>query len=90
MPRTSTPTGLHASPDGEPRNVLARVGDLFPLDPTAHILSASGEGPSQVRPFGLRYARTMQPRAARHAGGTKETTGTPDGNGPHGEDTQRD
>jgi hypothetical protein len=83
---------LEHSPDGESRGQIARVGDVFPLDPTGHIMLASGERPTRVRPWGLRFARQMQPRAGSgsHEGGSKETTGTPDGAKPSGEETKTD
>ncbi|MEU6711235.1 hypothetical protein ABZ897_07100 [Nonomuraea sp. NPDC046802] len=81
---------LEHSPDGESRGQIARVGDLFPLDPTGHRVLASGEQPTLVRPWGLRFARRMQPRAGSHEGGTKETTGTTDGAKPSGEETKTD
>lgn len=73
---------LHCSPDGEHRGRLARVGDLFPLDPTGHLLTGSFAEPSEVRPWGLRFARPARPRAGAHEGGTNETTGTTDGDKP--------
>jgi hypothetical protein len=81
---------LEHSPDGESRGQIARVGDVFPLDPSGHRVLASGEAPSSVRPWGLRFARRTQPRAGGHEGGTKETTGTPDGQNPSGEETNND
>ncbi|MEU0570940.1 hypothetical protein ABZ297_36870 [Nonomuraea sp. NPDC005983] len=81
---------LEHSPDGEPRGQIARVGDVFPLDATGHRLLASGEKPSSVRPWGLRFARRMQPRAGSHEGGTKETSGTTDGAKPSGEEVRTD
>jgi len=84
-----SPMALEHSPDGESRGLLARVGDIFPLDPSGQRLLASHEAPSAVRPWGLRFARPPQPRAGAHEGGTKETTGDPDGNKP-GEETTSD
>lgn len=81
---------LEHSPDGESRGQIARVGDVFPLDPSGHRLLASREGPSSIRPWGLRFARRMQPRAGSHEGGTKETTGMPDGQRPSGEEISND
>ena len=80
---------LDHSPDGEPRGLLARVGDIFPLDPSGQRLLASHEPPSLTRPWGLRFACPPQPRAGAHEGGTKETTGDPDGSSP-GEETASD
>lgn len=65
-----SPMALEHSPDGELRGLLARVGDIFPLDPSGQRLLASHEPPSQVRPWGLRFARPPQPRAGAHEGGT--------------------
>lgn len=81
---------LECSPDGEVRARLARLGDLFPLDPMDDLLGASGEPSSAVRPWGLRFARPMDPRAGRHEGATSRTTGSgqTDGNSP--EDFERD
>ncbi|MDF5753634.1 hypothetical protein [Spongiactinospora sp. TRM90649] len=81
---------LECSPDGESRGRIARIGDLFPLDPTGHRLEASDEPPSAVRPWGLRHVRRLVPRAGGHSGGTKETTGDLDGNRPSGEETNSD
>jgi hypothetical protein len=74
-----TPLFLDHSPDGEPRGQIARVGDVFPLDPSGQRLLASGAAPSQTRPWGLRFARVATPRAGAHEGSTKETTGNNDG-----------
>lgn len=84
-----TPLALEHSPDGEPRGLVARVGDIFPLDPSGQRLLASGEAPSTVRPWGLRFARPAQPRAGKHEGGTRETSGDPDGDSP-GEEISND
>lgn len=70
---------LTHSPDGESRGLLARVGDIFPLDPSGHILRASAEPPSSVRPWGMRFVRPIEPRAGKHEGPTNDTTGHPDG-----------
>lgn len=57
MTPQSNPTLLE-SPDGESRAEFARVGDVFPLDPSASVLAASTEAPSgpDTRPWGLRFA----------------------------------
>lgn len=113
---TATHTLLE-SPDGESRASIARIGDAFPLDPTARIWMASVESSSQVRPWGLRYAVTPQARgevvesanhfvydpvkqlrvdrltgqpSGKRGGGTKETTGNTDNQGPSGEETSTD
>lgn len=74
-----TPISLDHSPDGESRGQIARVGDIFPLSPAGQRMLASSAGPSETRPWGLRFARVAQPRAGAHEGGTKETTGNNDG-----------
>ncbi|GAA1842434.1 putative ATP-grasp-modified RiPP [Actinomadura bangladeshensis] len=111
------PNGLLCSPDGESRGLIARVGDLFPLDPAPEVHAASTEPPSAsgVRPWGLRFVRLPDPRIVpsaepmtydpvsqltvdvatgrpvfKHKGGTKETTGTPDGSKPSPEETTKD
>lgn len=81
---------LDSSPDGEPRALLARVGDLFPLDSTAEVSVASDEPPSEARPWGLRFARPASPWAGRHEGATSETTGSGQGDGNGPEDYRRD
>lgn len=88
--RTTREDALVSSPDGEPRALLARVGDVFPLDSTAEVFLASDEPPSQARPWGLRYARPASPRAGRHEGATSETTGSGQGDGNAPEDYRRD
>jgi hypothetical protein len=74
-----TPLLLDRSPDGEPRGQIARVGDVFPLDPTGQRMLASDAAPTRTRPWGLRFARVATPRAGAHEGNTKETTGNNDG-----------
>jgi hypothetical protein len=81
---------LDASPDGEPRALLARVGDVFPLDSMDEVIAASDEPASLTRPWGLRYARPVSPRAGRHEGATQETTGSGQNDGNSGEDFRRD
>lgn len=58
-------SALLESPDGESRAEIARVGDAFPLDPSAAIFEASTEtgSGSETRPWGLRYAATPKTRA---------------------------
>jgi hypothetical protein len=67
---------LVCSPDGESRGLLARVGDLLPLDPSGHLLSGSFAPATAWRPWGLRYLRVPQPRAGKHEGPTSDTSGT--------------
>lgn len=66
---------LMCSPDGESRGLLARAGDLLPLDPTGHLLKGSFAAATAVRPWGLRYLRVPRPRAGKHEGPTSDTTG---------------
>ncbi|UGY94493.1 hypothetical protein [Streptomyces gobiensis] len=81
---------LH-SPDGESRGLFVRVGDVFPLNPIRHILSSTGDQPSEVRPWGLRFLTVPRPTAGAHEGGSKETSeGHPDGSGPTQEEMQDD
>ncbi|WP_150240337.1 putative ATP-grasp-modified RiPP [Nocardiopsis quinghaiensis] len=114
---TPQKAALLESPDGESRANIARLGDAFPLDPSASIFGASAEPRSQVRPWGLRFAVTPQARAevfgtadrfvydpvkqmsvdrltgqpcGKRGGGTKETTGNTDNQGPSGEETSTD
>ncbi|MGI5232846.1 hypothetical protein [Actinoallomurus sp. CA-142502] len=70
------------SPDGESRGLPFRVGDLFPLSPTGHLLEARGEAATDVRPWGLRYLRPLTPRAGKHEGATSETSSQGDGQNP--------
>lgn len=70
------------SPDGESRGLMARVGDLFPLNPIGNVLSRTDTPASPARPWGLRFLAVPQPRAGKHEGGTNETTGDPDGTSP--------
>lgn len=80
--RVGPDDSLTCSPDGETRGKIARVGDLFPLDPNGHYFSASPQAPTAIRPWGLRFARPAPMRAGKHEGGTKETSGTTDGDAP--------
>lgn len=66
---------LTCSPDGESRGLLARAGDLFPLDPSGHLLTGSFAQRTAWRPWGLRYLRVPQPRAGKHEGPTSWTSG---------------
>jgi hypothetical protein len=70
------------SPDGEPRGLLFRAGDLFPMSPVGNLLVPPSDKPSGARPWGLRFSRPAPIRAGRHEGGTNETTGHTDGSGP--------
>jgi hypothetical protein len=66
---------LVCSPDGESRGLLARAGDLLPLDPAGHLLSGSFAAATAWRPWGLRYLRVPRPRAGKHEGPTSDTSG---------------
>jgi hypothetical protein len=66
---------LICSPDGESRGLIVRVGDLFPLDPSGHLLTGSFAEASLLRPWGLRYLRVPQPRCGKHEGATSSTSG---------------
>jgi hypothetical protein len=66
---------LSCSPDGESRALLARVGDLFPLDPSGHLLTGSFAAATSLRPWGLRYLRVPRPRCGKHEGPTSSTSG---------------
>lgn len=83
------------SPDGESRGLIFRAGDLFPLDPTQHLMIGSFEGASVARPWGLRYLSEPRPclptGKGKHEGGTNDTSGgTTDGSGPQKEETKSD
>ena len=56
---------LTHSPDGESRGLIARVGDVFPLDPTVSIHAVSEAPPSSAatRPWGLRLVQTPESRS---------------------------
>ncbi|WP_131735977.1 putative ATP-grasp-modified RiPP [Actinomadura roseirufa] len=108
---------LLCSPDGESRGLIARVGDMFPLDPMPAVQANSGAPPSTtgVRPWGLQFVRPPRVRnlgpdepviydpvrqltvevatgrpVFKHSGGTKETTGNPDGQKAAPEETTKD
>ncbi|MVO84555.1 hypothetical protein GPA10_07130 [Streptomyces sp. p1417] len=90
-PRVADVDLVTHSPDGESRGLFERTGDLFPLNPMGHILTAIADAPSSARPWGLRFAEIPRPSCGKHEGGSKTTTGdTPDGKGPHTEETQTD
>ncbi|MGH3157782.1 MAG: hypothetical protein ACRDNF_14560 [Streptosporangiaceae bacterium] len=79
---------LTHSPDGESRAKLYRVGDLFPMDPSAHQRSQIGESATAARPWGMRYLRVPPLNAGSHEGSTSSYTtgsGDSDGNGPEDE-----
>jgi hypothetical protein len=77
------------SPDGESRGRLYRAGDLFPMSPTKHILSAPDTPASDARPWGLRHRVSPTPVSgggSHGGGGSNETSDTSnDGNGPNEE-----
>lgn len=80
---------LLCSPDGESRGLLARAGDLLPLDPAGHLLAGSFAPATAWRPWGLRYLRVPRPRAGKHEGPTSDTTGGDQKPGSS-EETRRD
>ncbi|HEY3686899.1 MAG TPA: hypothetical protein VGL93_27940 [Streptosporangiaceae bacterium] len=76
---------LTHSPDGESRGHLARVGDVFPLDPSGDLAGGVDEPRSARRPWGLRYLTAPPaPRAGRHDADTGEYSTGPntDNRGP--------
>lgn len=79
--QTNTPFPLIThSPDGESRGLIFRSGDVFPLLPTQHILSAPATPATTARPWGLRFLVVPPITAGRHEGQTKVTSGgNPDG-----------
>ncbi|ARX85613.1 MULTISPECIES: hypothetical protein [Streptomyces] len=77
------------SPDGESRGLFERTGSLFPLNPIGHLLTAITDAPSTVRPWGLRFAEIPRPSCGKHEGGSKTTSGHPDGQ-QSGEEMQDD
>ncbi|GAA3737326.1 hypothetical protein [Salinactinospora qingdaonensis] len=71
------------SPDAESRGILFRTGDFFPLNPTAHTLSAPATPATQARPWGLRYLVVPRLSAGKHEGKSRPTSaGSPDGTAP--------
>jgi putative ATP-grasp target RiPP len=60
------PDPMTCSPDGESRGLIARAGDVFPLDPHPTLLAQAPAGPSEdgSRPWGLRFLRTPRARAS--------------------------
>lgn len=81
---------LTHSPDGESRGLLARAGDLFPLDPREHLRSGGINTPaSAVRPWGMRYLRVPPIDAGKHESTTSEYT-TSGGDGARPEEMGKD
>jgi hypothetical protein len=84
---------LTHSPDGEPRGLLFRVGDIYPMDPAPHHRSGIGESASAARPWGMRHLRlpSMQ-GGGKHESDTAEFTTGPDsrGDGQNPEDWDTD
>lgn len=81
------------SPDGESRGLLARTGDIFPLDPSQDLCSGGSggeEGLSPARPWGLRFLRVTEPRAGKHEGTPEATTAPPGGDSKNPEDWTKD
>jgi hypothetical protein len=82
---------LTHSPDGEPRALLFRVGDIYPMDPAVHHRSMIDDPATAARPFGMRFLRVPPPRAGKHEGGTSAfTTGTGNSDGSSPEDQDKD
>lgn len=86
---------LTHSPDGESRGLIFRAGDLFPLDPTQHLMAGTFDAATAARPWGLRYLSGPRPclptGKGKHEGATNDTSGgTPDGSSPPKEETKRD
>lgn len=74
---------LTHSPDGESRGLLARAGDLFPLDPREHLRAGGIHEPaSLVRPWGMRLLRIPQIEAGKHEGTSQFTSESGDGARP--------
>lgn len=82
---------LTHSPDGESRAKLYRIGDIFPMDPSAHQRSRIDEPATAARPWGMRYLRVPPLNAGKHEGDTtKYTTGSSEGDGNGPEDWSTD
>jgi hypothetical protein len=82
---------LTHSPDGESRAKLYRVGDIYPMDPSAHQRAQIDEPATAARPWGMRYLRVPPLNAGKHEGSTSDTTtGTGSGDGAHPEDKGKD
>jgi hypothetical protein len=81
---------LLCSPDGESRGLLARTGDLFPLDPSYDLFPDSEVSPSAARPWGLRFLQVQQPQAGAHEGTAQATTAPPGGDRNSPEDMTND
>lgn len=82
---------LTHSPDGESRAKLYRVGDIFPMDPSAHQRSRIDESATTSRPWGMRFLRVPPPSAGKHEGNTSDTTtGTGNSDGQTPEDKGKD
>jgi hypothetical protein len=83
------------SPDGESRGLIFREGDIFPLDPTQHLLTGTYDEGTACRPWGLRFLSEPKPYLptgkGKHEGPTSKTSGgTPDGSSPPTEETSSD
>lgn len=78
------------SPDGESRGLLARVGDMFPLDPSRDLCTGRVVSPSPARPWGLRFLQVPQMGAGKHESTGQTTTGTADKDGNAPEDLTKD
>lgn len=74
---------LTHSPDGESRGLLARVGDLFPLDPREHLRSGGiHQSATAFRPWGMRFLTVPPIEAGEHEGTGEFTSEIGDGQGP--------
>ncbi|MGW5686485.1 hypothetical protein [Nonomuraea sp. NPDC003754] len=84
MSQTTTELDLIThSPDGESRGLIFRVGDVFPMLPTRHLLSAPATPASDARPWGLRFLVLPPITAGAHEGQTRPTSASnPDGTAP--------
>jgi hypothetical protein len=76
------PNLVTCSPDGEPRGLTFRAGDVFPLLPFRQLCVAPDSLASAGRPWGLRFLTVPPVRAGKHEGATKQTSNNPDGNSP--------
>ena len=81
---------LLCSPDGESRGLLARTGDIFPLDPSRDLCPEGQQSSSSARPWGLRFLQVPQMTAGKHEGTGQSTTGSGSGDGQHPEDWTKD
>jgi hypothetical protein len=82
---------LTHSPDGESRAKLYRIGDIYPMDPSAHQRLRIDEPVTTARPWGMRFLRVPPVNAGKHEGNTSDvTTGTGNSDGQTPEDKGKD